>query len=481
DTVSKKIIITIIGLTALGLSTIGGLYAAAFLLGPPSLVNDENTLYYSRDGEVLGEERGMESRYRIELSEIDPTFIKATLAAEDRRFYDHNGFDIKRILSAALSDVQTLSLKEGASTLTQQYARNLYLSHDKSWIRKIKEAFYTIRLEMFYTKDEILEGYLNTIYYGHGAYGIEAASRYFFAKSAEQLSLAESSILAAIPKGPAYYSPYNERDNAKRRQKHMLQLMQEDGEICAQEAFLAYREPLAFVEREDAPKKTVAPYFQDTALQEAAHILQTDKETLRSGGYKIYTTLDNTLQKKLDKHIQKAIDTENDLQAGALSIEPETGAVLAMYGGHDYQASEFNRAIQAKRMPGSAFKPFLYYAALEHGYDATTQLTSKPTSFKLENGDVYEPSNFNDYYAEKPITLAQAIALSYNIYAVKTNLYLEPKTLPATAKRFGIDRDLPEVPSLALGTAEVTVEEMVTGYGMLANNGHNIQAHTVEK
>lgn len=458
-----------------------GVYFVSFLLGPPKLVNDQNTIYYSINEKVIGEEQGTENRYWVDLEDISPHVIEATLAIEDQHFYDHNGFDFKRIAGAILSDLKSLSLKEGASTLTQQYARNLYLSHEKTWARKLKEAFFTVRLEMYYSKSEILEGYLNTIYYGHGAYGIEAASRYFYNKSADELSLAEASMLAAVPKGPSYYSPFNNRENAENRQERVLRLMHDNGKIDEHDLSLASKENLAFTEQKEREKPAVSPYFQDSVLREAARILKLDNELIRSGGYKVYTTLDVQLQNKLEETAEHVIRPGSKIDIGAMAMNPESGGIRALVGGRDYEKSQFNRATQAKRMPGSTFKAFLYYAALNNGYKPTTMLTSKPTTFKLEDGNVYTPSNFNGYYADKPITLAQALALSDNIYAVKTNMYIGTETLVDTAKQFGFDGKLPEVPSLALGTASVTVENMVTGYGMLANGGHDIEGHTISK
>ncbi|SDQ12473.1 transglycosylase domain-containing protein [Virgibacillus salinus] len=478
---SRLILLFPISIFILGIVCLAGVYLVSFLLGPPKLTTDQNTIYYSINEEVIGEERGAENRYWVDLEEMSPHLIDATLAIEDQYFYKHNGFDLKRIAGAVLSDLKSFSLREGASTLTQQYARNLYLTHDKTWSRKLKEAFHTVRIEMYYSKNEILEGYLNTIYYGHGAHGIEAASRYFFNKSSSALSLAEASMLAAIPKGPTYYSPLNDRDNAEERQERILGLMQHDGDITEQEYFLASRERLAFTEQEEREKIAVAPYFQDTVLIEAADILNVESELVRSGGYEIHTTLDVDLQQELERSAKNVIQPGSEINIGAMAMDPATGGIRALLGGRDYQKSEFNRAISAKRMPGSAFKPFLYYAALNNGYTPSTMLMSKPTSFELEDGKVYQPSNYNGYYANEEISLAQAIALSDNVYAVRTNLFLGADTLVDTARKVGIDGDLPAVPSLALGTAAVSVEDMVTGYGTIANGGNQIEGHTVTK
>ncbi|MBY7144767.1 penicillin-binding protein [Virgibacillus sp. NKC19-3] len=476
----NRIIINVgLGTLALIVSLAFGIYLISFLLGPPTLTDEQNTIYYSATGDVIGEERGAENRYWIDIEDMAPEVVDATLVIEDQHFYDHSGFDFKRIAGAILKNIGSLSLKEGASTLTQQYARNLYLSHEKTWVRKIKEAFYTIRLEMFYSKEEILEGYINTIYYGHGAYGIEAASHYFFNKSAEDLTLAESAMLAAVPNGPAYYSPFNNETNAVNRQTQILNLMQEEKKITDKDYQEAVQEELVYAEQAEGKEDKIGPYFQDAALKESAEILQLDQEDVRSGGFQIRTTLHTKHQEKLENQIEATINPTSDIEVGAIAMDPQTGGIQALVGGRDYEASAFNRTMEAKRMPGSTFKPFLYYAALEHGYTPSTMLMSKPTAFELENGEVYQPSNFNDNYANEPITLAQALSLSDNIYAVKTNMFLGPDMLADTAEEFGFTSDLPAVPSLALGTAAVSMEEMVNGYSMIANGGKRVVGHTV--
>lgn len=468
------------------LAVIAFLLAAGILLycyaaGPPPLANEENTIYYSENGETIGEEKGTENRKWVRLENISPYLIEATLLTEDRGFYHHFGFDLKRIIKAVIVNLQTGTLKEGASTLTQQYARNLYLSHEKTWLRKIKEAFYTIQLEMHYSKEQILEGYLNTIYYGHGAYGIEAASRHFFNKSAGELTLAESTMLAGIPKGPTYYSPLNDEENAENRQEQILAVMKNEGAISEQEYITAQNETLEYQQVDTSDDKEMGPYFQDIVLDEASNLLQMEEEHIRTAGYHIHTTLDTELQQEMEQQLKQVIDPESDIQIGTIAMDPKTGAIRALAGGKDYTESPYNRAIYAKRMPASTFKPILYYAALENGYTASTMLESKPTSFTMENGEVYEPSNFNGYYAEKPISLATALAVSDNIYAVKTNMYLGPEKLVEYAREFHITSELDAVPSLALGTSAVTLKEMVTAYSMIANGGKEVESYTIEK
>src|SRR5690625_2527880 len=221
-----------------------------------------------------------------------------------------------------------------------------------------------------------------------------------------------------------------------------LSLLHEHDHINDQELFLAMREKLVFQETKGNSETMIGGYFQDEALKEAAELLEMNVDEIRSGGYEIHTTLNKAFQQQLEDEIENTIHTESDIEAGAVAIEPQSGEVVAMIGGRDYSESPFNRAFQAKRMPGSTFKPFLYYAALENGYTANTMLMSQPTAFQLADDEVYKPSNFNGYYANDSITLAQAVALSDNVYAVKTNMYLGAENLVETARHFGITSDL---------------------------------------
>ncbi|MFB1049673.1 transglycosylase domain-containing protein [Paraliobacillus sp. JSM ZJ581] len=458
-----------------------GIYTYALLLGPPSLSTAQPTIYFSSDGTEIGQEKTIETRDWLELEQIDQQVIDTTIHAEDKRFYEHNGFDFKRMLGATMINLRSLALEEGASTITQQYARNLYLSHEKTWSRKLKEAFHSIRLELFYDKDTLLEGYLNTIYYGHGVYGVEAASQFYFQKSNSDLSLAETALLVGIPNRPSYYSPITHMKQAKQRQEKILTSLLKEGKINQSKHFLASHEHITVYEKHKGQVKNLAPYFQDIVMSELQSILKKDIQTIRTAGYRVYTTLDQKKQKALQTAASESIPKDSELQVGAIVMDPTNGATLGLIGGRNYTKSPFNRATQANRMAGSTFKPFLYYSALTNGYTATTTLMSQPTTFMLENGTSYQPSNYNGYYADKEVTLAQALAVSDNVYAVKTNLFLTPERLVETAKTFGITSNLKPVPSLALGTASVNIKEMVTAYSMLANGGKSLNPYTIEK
>lgn len=452
-----------------------GILTYAKILGPPPLAVPQSTLYYANDGSVIGESHNGQKRYWVNLDSINPDLVDATLSIEDRSFYEHNGFDYKRIAGAALADLKAMAKVQGASTISQQYARNLFLEHDKTWKRKLSEAFYTIRLEMNYTKEEIIEGYLNTIYYGYGAYGVQAASQFYFGKDAADLTLAEAAMLAGIPKGPSIYSPLASLEKAEQRQQVILTAMEENGLISGQEAKAAEQQALTIVGKHPHTKLVNAPYFQDAVVQELKTELQLDERTIELGGLKVFTTLDLEQQKIAEETIAEQMSEDSDIQVGFVAMDPKNGHVKALVGGRDYSESPFNRAIQAVRQPGSTIKPLLYYAALENGFTPVTKMRSEQTTFRFDdNRPDYTPSNFNNQYAEDDITMAQALAVSDNIFAVKTHLFLGEETLVETAKRFGITTDMQKVPSLALGTAGVRVIEMANAYSLFANGGKQV-------
>ena len=459
-----------------------GFFTYGIVSGPPPLSVPQTTIFYGDDQSIIGESHHGEQRYWVDLNDISPTVIQATISIEDKRFYDHNGFDFIRIAGAALADIKAMAKVEGASTITQQYARNLYLEHNKSWKRKFYEALYAIRLETNYSKDRILEGYLNTIYYGHGTYGIEAAANYYFNKQASELTLSEASILAGIPKAPSYYSPLKDKERAKQRQKIVLQSMVNNGYITEQQAKKAYEQPLKLYTQTKEMDHNLAPYFLDVVKRALTEKLNIDERLIEMGGLRVYTTLDPELQKQAQHHVKNIIDPNSTIQTAVLTMDPENGEVKALIGGRNYDESPFNRAMQAKRMPGSAFKPFLYYTAIKNGFTPSTRLKSEPTGFRYDDGrSYYKPSNYHNYYAHDFITMAQALALSDNIYAVKTNMFLGPEQLVKTAKQMGITTPLLAVPSLALGSSTVKVIDMVKAYGELVNGGKQLEPVFIKK
>lgn len=468
------IIISLIGFGCM-LIVFLGILGYAKILGAPPLAVPQSTLFFANDGTLIGESNSGQKRYWVPLEEISPDLINATISIEDKNYYEHNGFDYKRIAGAILADIKAGAKVQGASTITQQYARNLFLEHDKTWSRKLHEAFYAIRIEMNYSKEEILEGYLNTIYYGNGAYGVQAASQFYYGKNASELSLAESSMLAGVPKGPSYYSPLESLDNAVKRQGIILNAMAENGYIKKETAQKAKETPLTFVGEHPHKRVEAAPYFQDAVKNALKNQLKLDDRTIALGGLKVYTTLDLKQQQEAEKQIQETIASESEIQVGLIAMDPKNGYVKAMVGGRNYEQSPFNRAVQAVRQPGSTIKPILYYAALSQGFTPSSTMRSELTTFKLDDGQTeYSPHNFNNKYADGEITLAQALAVSDNIYAVKTHLFMGAETLINNVKKFGISTKMDKVPSLALGTSGVRVIDMANAYSIFANGGKKV-------
>jgi 1A family penicillin-binding protein len=469
-------------LAILSAVTLGGFILFAKIQGAPPVAVPQTTIFYADDGTKIGESDNGQTRYWVHLDDISPYVAQATIAVEDRKFYEHHGFDIKRIIGAVAADIKAMAKVQGASTITQQYARNLFLTQDKTWTRKLQEALYTIRLEANYSKKQILEGYLNTIYYGHGAYGIEAAARYYFGKHAKDLTLSEAAMLAGIPKGPYYYSPFVDEKRAKARQKTVLLSMVQAGYISKKEAEQAYKDKLVYADHHEMKQKNIAPYFQDVVKHVLHNQLGLDERTIELGGLRVYTSLDPHMQKIAEQEIKTIIDPHSQIQAALVAMDPHTGEVKALVGGRDYEKSRFNRAVQAERQPGSTFKPFLYYAAIREGFTPSTQMRSELTTFKFDNGkSTYTPHNYNDYYANDAITLAQAIALSDNVFAVKTHLFIGENKLVETAKKLGITSKLKAVPSLALGTSPVKVIDMVKAYCAFANYGKEAEPVFIKK
>lgn len=425
--------------------------------------------------------RGSGMNEWISLDEISPYLINATISTEDKNFYNHFGFDFARILKASYVNITSRSKKQGASTISQQYVKNLFLDFDKTWERKWNELWLTLNVELHYTKEEILEGYLNTINYGHGMYGIENASWFYFNKSASDLSLAEASILVGIPKSPSNYSPIVNYDLAKKRQLMILEGMVKNKYITEEEKDSAYQEKLTFVGKKNSISLSTALYYQDAVLKELASIPSIPKSFLDTGGLKIYTNFDIDAQTILEEKMEKNLKDNEKIQVSAMMMNPNTGGIIALIGGRDFAKSQYNRAVSSVRQVGSAMKPLLYYAALENGFTPSTTFTSEQTTFTFSNNKTYSPKNASEIYGNKPISMAAAIAYSDNVYAVKTHLFLGEDMLVQMAKRLGITSKLEAVPSLALGTNEINMIEITTAYAAFANLGYKVIPHFIRR
>lgn len=466
------------------------LLAAGGLLGylyqkelPPASDDIRSKLLDARGNIISTFSPDDRSREPVQLSEISPLLIQATLAVEDRKFYEHSGFDLTGMVRAVMVNLEEGSRAQGASTLTQQLARNLYLSHEKTWTRKAREAIYTLQLEMKYSKDDILRMYLNEIYYGHGAYGIEAAARMYFGKPASELDLAESAMLAGIPKGPTYYSPYTHMENAKKRQGIILSVMAELGTITPAQADQAAQETLAFKPRGEKNATTVtAPYFRDYVRNLALKTLNITGDELEQGGLNVYTTLDPDIQHAAEAAVEERMDAEDELETALVSVDPRTGYLKAMVGGKNYRTNQFNHALASTRQPGSSFKPIMYLTALSSkAMTGLSVFNSQPTLFHYDNNrQTYQPRNFGDKYLGE-INMRQAIAASDNIYAVNTIMKVGPDKVAEMAAKMGILSPLQSVPSLALGTSPVSPLEMASAFAVISNGGVQIPTTVILK
>ncbi len=472
----KRFFVILLLIIILGFLSYVGIYVIAKLSSKLPLSTNTMFSMYDASGNSLSQN----SNDWISLDNISPYLIDATVSIEDKKFYHHHGFDFLRMVRAMANNIQARKTVEGASTITQQYAKNLFLDFDKTWQRKLEEAWLTIRLETHYSKDEILEGYLNTINYG-GIYGVEKASRYYFNKSATDLTLAEATILAGIPKSPAHYSPIANPKKAKERQQLILASMVKNGYITKEEQEEAQNTKLNYIGHFEKEESDLIMYYQDAVLNELKTIRSIPTSLINTGGLKIYTTFDSKAQRALEESIQKYMNDNDDLQVSSVVMNPQNGNILAIAGGKNYSESQFNRVTSSQRQVGSTMKPFLYYPALESGFTASTSFTSEKTTFTFSGDKTYSPENYGNIYAGKAISLAAALAYSDNIFAVKTHLFLGEETLVEFAKRIGISDSLEALPSLALGTNEINIINMMQGYATFANEGYKIKPHYITK
>ena len=453
------------------------LYVYAFITPKFNINTSKSITYYDKYGNDLFQER--EKNDYVELNNISDYVKNSIVSIEDKNFYNHKGFDYLRIAKAMLVNLKSKKLKEGASTISQQYIKNLYLTFDKTWERKIQEALLTLELETHYSKDEILEGYLNTIDFGAGNYGIKEASKYYFNKEPKDLSLAEASIIVGIPKNPSYYNPVTNYENAKERQKNVLISMVKNKYISKDEMNEAINEPLNFYAKNDKVELSSIYYYRDAVLKELSNIKEIPSSLLDMEGLKIYTNLDKDVQKNLENNIDKEMKNSS-LQVASVIITPSNGKIVALIGGKEYSKSQYNRAYSSKRQVGSTIKPFLYYSALENGFTPSSTFLSERTTFNL--GDtMYSPKNAGNIYANKNISMLTAIAYSDNIYAMKTHLFLGTDSLSKITKRVGIKTEVKENASSALGTTEINMIDYSNGFITLANEGKHETPHLIEK
>ena len=456
-----------------------GLYVYAFITPKQEIKKTMPYTFYDLNNNVFS--NGNKNGQWVTLNNIGVNIVNATIAVEDKNFYNHIGFDYLRISKTVFQNIINWDIIGGASTITQQYAKNLYLTFDKTWKRKINEAFLTFELETHYSKDEILEGYLNTINYGKGVYGIENASLFYFGKYCNELSVAEAAMLAGIPNSPSNYSPLINLKNAKKRQLIVLEALEKNDFITTKEKKDAYNEELVYIGENNKEKLVTLMYYQDAVLSELKSIKSIPSTIIKNGGLKIYTNLDINAQKILEDSVIKNMKNDYDAGISGAVMIPNTGEIIALTGGVNFAKYPYNRAINSKRQVGSAMKPILYYAALENGFTASSTFLSSPTTFVFDEDKSYSPKNYNNKYADKNISLAAAIAYSDNIYAVKSHMFLGEEVLVNMANRIGIDEQLQAIPSLALGTIELNLVDFVGAYGAFANEGYKVEPHLINK
>ena len=423
------------------------------------------------NGEIIGR-RGIRQDDAIPISEIPPQVIQAVLATEDSRFYKHFGVDLQGIARAMVANVRAGGVVQGGSTLTQQLAKTLFLTPDRTFRRKIHEAFLALWIEARLKKDEILKMYLDRAYLGGGTYGVEAASQFYFGKSVRDVTLSEAAMLAGLFKAPSKYAPHANIENARARANVVLYRMLDVGFITQGELLEAKQHPAVAITNAGFYSPN---YFLDWAYREALDVME--KQGLTSDYViEVKTTVDLKLQKQAQKIIDDMIDENGKAfgvhQAALVSMKPD-GALKAIVGGRDYATSQFNRATDALRQPGSSFKPFVYLAALRKGYTPKTIVSDAPVSIRG-----WSPRNYNRRYAGR-VTLTRALAKSYNSVPVHLMKAIGRKIIIDTAHRVGLQSNLKAIASLPLGTNEVTVMDITTGYATFANGGRLAKPYAV--
>ena len=422
---------------------------------------------YDSNGNVFYEINNLEESSYIELNKINENTIKTFIEIEDKRFYDHSGFDIYRIGKALINNIQKDSII-GASTITQQYIKNIYLTSEKSIFRKIREIYYSIKLETIYEKNEILEGYLNTIYFNHGVYGIYDAAKYYFNKEPIDLTLAESACLVAIIKAPAKYSPVVDFNKNETRKNLILKTLLKNNKITQEEYIKAINQKITITKTKYNPYNSTVLFYKDLVLSEIK------KMALNSNNIDIYTSFDSKINQDVEDYI-KANPIYSNLSIIILNNKGE----IILSTSKNYKENSLNVGITSERMIGSTIKPFLYYEALNNGMNSLSKFKSEKTTFYI-NKTPYNIKNYNDKYENKKITMGYAIATSDNIYAIKTHLYLGSNKLIGFLNNFDIEvKD--NFPSLALGTLDISLLKLTSIYNTFSRLGEYNDPYAVNK
>ena len=431
---------------------------------------EQDGYVYASDGHtVLAVLRGSESRVLVRFDQISPFMVQAIVATEDKRFYEHRGLDLRGIARALWADITHGKVVEGGSTITQQFVKNAYVSSKRTLTRKLKEAALAWQIEQRWSKNRILAAYLNTIYFGNGAYGVERAARTYFGHGAAKLTLPQAALLAGIPEDPARFDPIANPSAARARRAEVLGLMLQQGRITERDFHAAVRAPLPKTLHFPAATGP-APYFGEYVKQQLIDRFGT--ACVFGGGMRVRTTIDLGLQKLARAAIAKWLPNPNGPQAALVAIDPKTGAVLAMFGGNNFHQSQFNLAVQGERQPGSSFKPFVLATALREGISPATTFTSHPVSIYI-GGRYWDVHNYEGEYLG-PIDLATATAASDNSVFAQLTKLVGPANVVQTARSVGITSKLQPYFAIGLGAEPVNPLEMARAYATFANDGRRI-------
>ena len=435
-----------------------------------NIIPNETTKIYSADNVILADLHKEENRIIVPFSRISETMKQSVVALEDIRFYKHHGVDPIGIMRAVFVDIRQGSFNQGASTITQQLARHLFLTKKKKIQRKIAEMVLAVNIERHYTKEEILSMYLNQVYWGHNAYGIESATKLYFDKHAADLTIAESAMLVGMLQAPEYYSPFRKIARTKKRKNIVLDVLYNSKLITRAQYLDAKEEEIVIAQRKRLKYK--APYFTSMIIGKLIEMYGED--AVYSSGMKVYTPLNYRMQQAAEKAVDDAIKTgqrssRNVTQAALLSMDPRTGYILSMVGGYDFLNNHFNKTTQAKRQPGSAFKPFVYLTALSKNLSPGTIFDDAPVTFNTLEGP-YAPQNYSMKFRGK-LPMRKALEKSINVVAIKIIDIVRPESVVETAKKLGITAPIKPVLSMALGSQEVSMMEMIQAYGAFATGG----------
>lgn len=468
--ICASIIIPIIILSVTGFIAIGTIISnLPTLHDEGDTQNWQTTKIFASDGTLLTNLYYEQDRIVVPLAEISPYLKKAVIAIEDERFYEHKGYDPEAIGRAFFANLKSGRMSEGASTITQQYIKNTIISREKTYDRKIKEAALASQLEKKYTKDQILEKYLNTIYYGHSWYGVETASLNFFGKRSKDLTLPEAAVIAGVIKGPSIYSPYLHPQKSKERRDLVLGRMLKQKRITEAEYKLALATPIKVKPMRKAT--SLAPYFVEYVKQEL--IKKYGENVVFKGGLRIYTTIDLKMQKQAEEAAWNTLNRPGDPSAALVAMDPKTGFIRAMVGGKDFEKSKVNLALSHERQPGSSFKTFVFATAIENGMTPYKKFDSSPANIRLSPTDVWNVNNYTEGSGGPPMTIRDALVRSVNTVFARLIMEVTPQKVADLAMRMGISVPITPNPAIALGgfSHGPSVLDMATGYSTIANAG----------